>query len=78
MIFLRRLRWVLSPAPRNVQSCLRRGFPVLTRGVNTANFFESPPAAAPVAAAGFAVPFGHAFPFFAVGDDRFAFLYRFL
>ncbi len=28
--------------------------------------FESPPAAAPVTAAIFAVPFGHAFPFFAV------------
>jgi hypothetical protein len=39
------------------------------RGVDAAGFLEPARVPAPVAAAGFAVPFGHAFPFFAVGAD---------
>ena len=39
------------------------------RGVDAARLFESARVSAPIAAAGFTVPLGHAFPFFAVGAD---------
>ena len=37
--------------------------------VHPAGFSEAARVATPVAAAGFAVPFGHAFPLFAIGED---------
>jgi hypothetical protein len=40
--------------------------------VHPAGYFEPAPLAAPVAAAAFAVPLAHTFPFFAIGDDRVA------
>jgi len=46
------------------------------RCVDAAGPLESTRVAAPVAAAVFAVPFGHAFPLFAVGGNRFALLDR--
>lgn len=46
--------------------------------IYTAGYFEPAPFAAPVAAASFAVPLAHAFPFFAIGDDRLAFVDEFL
>jgi hypothetical protein len=46
--------------------------------VYAAGYFEPAPLAAPVAAASFAVPLAHAFPFFAIGDDRIAFVKEFL
>src|SRR5688500_15759371 len=46
--------------------------------VYAAGHFEPAPLAAPVAAASFAVPLAHAFPFFAIGDDRIAFVDEFL
>jgi len=39
------------------------------RGVDAAGFLEPARVSAPVAAAGFTVPRGHAFPFFAVGEN---------
>src|SRR5918994_1445862 len=46
--------------------------------VYASGHFEPAPLAAPVAAASFAVPLAHAFPFFAIGDDRIAFVDKFL
>ena len=46
--------------------------------VYAAGHLEPPPLAAPVAAASFAVPFAHAFPFFAIGNHRLTFLDEFL
>jgi hypothetical protein len=42
--------------------------------VHAAGHFEPAPLAAPIAAASFAVPLAHSFPFFAIGDDRTAFI----
>ena len=42
------------------------------RRVNAAGHFEPARVFAPVAATGFAVPLGHAFPFFTVGENRAA------
>ena len=42
------------------------------RGVDAPWLLEPAGVPAPVAAAGFAVPLGHAFPFFAVGENRAA------
>ena len=41
-------------------------------GVDSAGSLEAAGVAAPVAAAGFAVPLGHAFPFFTVGTNGLA------
>src|SRR5215471_14920683 len=41
-------------------------------------FLKALPFAAPVAAAVFAVPFGHSFPLFPIGDDGLAIVNRFL
>jgi hypothetical protein len=41
--------------------------PVGAGSIHTAALFEAAGVAAPVAAAGFAVPFGHTFPFFSIG-----------
>jgi len=45
-----------------------------SRGVDAAGPLEAARVSAPVAAAGVAVPFGHAFPLFAVGENRLAVL----
>jgi hypothetical protein len=37
-------------------------------------FFKAAPPAAPIAAAIFAAPFGHAFPFFAIGEHGSTFI----
>jgi len=41
-------------------------------------FLKALPFAAPVAAAVFAVPFGHSLPLFPIGDDGLAIVNRFL
>jgi hypothetical protein len=46
--------------------------------IYAAGHFEPAPFAAPVAAASFAIPLAHAFPFFAIRDDRIAFIDKFL
>ena len=46
--------------------------------IHAAGHFEPTPFATPVAAAGFAVPLAHAFPFFAIGDDGVTFIDKFL
>src|SRR5262245_11431800 len=53
---------------------LRRISPAVSRPrrVDAAGLFEPPRVAAPIAAAVFAVPLGHAFPFFSVGKDSTA------
>src|ERR1044072_182833 len=48
------------------------GSAIRSRGIDATGFFESARVPAPVAAAGFAVPFGHAFPFFAVSENSAA------
>ena len=61
--------------PENATSCaeitleIAQIFLLRPGGVHTAGPFEAERVAAPIATAGFAVPFGHAFPFFAVGRD---------
>jgi hypothetical protein len=46
--------------------------------VHAAGYFVPAPFAAPVTAATFTVPLAHAFPFLPIGDDRVAFIDKFL
>ena len=68
-------RWLLTFPGRNVlDAALGRLIRIVTdvspsRSVDAARLLEPARVRAPVAAAGFAVPLGHAFPLFSIGEN---------
>ena len=62
--------------PRERADYVFRTLDLRPRGVHAAGLFEPPRVTAPIATAGFAIPFHHAFPLLAVGECGPAGVYR--